>query len=267
MSEIARALVDSLLRIDVIAALDILLLAVVIYQMWRTLEGTRGRQLTRGVAVLVLVFLLSRPFPVLHSLLRTAMEPAVIALVILFQPELRAALTRIGGIRPLRTALGMEELHVLFEAIDHFSTNRIGALIAIEGSTGLSDIAATGTILDSELTQELLSSVFFPNSALHDGGVILRQGRVLAAACYFPPTTNPAAPRTLGMRHRAALGLTEHSDAVVLVVSEETGAVSIATAGEIHRNLKRAEFREKIRELYRVGSAPAFSLSFRRRRS
>jgi diadenylate cyclase len=250
MAAILRVLADSLGRLDAIAVADICLIAVIIYQVWRMLEGTRGKQLTQGVLVLIIIYLVSRPFPVLHYLLRTAMQPAVIALVILFQPELRSSLEQIGRIGPLRQVPASEELITLFEAVDHFSTNRIGALIAIEGSTGLSDVAATGTAVDAALSVELLSSLFFPNSALHDGGVIVRGGRVVAAGCYFPPTANPSVPRTLGMRHRAALGLAENSDAVVLVISEETGQVSLATAGNLERGLKRAELREHVRRLY-----------------
>jgi len=245
-----RIVVDSAGRIDAVAVVDILLLTCLIYQIWCMIEGTRGRQLTQGVFVLILVYLVSRPLPVLHYVLGTAMQPAVIALVILFQPELRSALEQIGRIRPGRSRPGQAVLEALFDAVDHSSVNHIGALIAIEGTTGLSDVAATGTILDAQLTPELLSSVFFPNSALHDGGVILRGDRVLAAGCYFPSTVNPDVPRTLGMRHRAALGMSEHADAVVIVVSEETGGVSLAVGGQLSRNLRMPELRERFRQLF-----------------
>jgi len=264
MSGVLRAVGDSVMRFNLVAAADVALVAFVIYQLWRMLEGTRGRQLTQGVFVLIVVYLVSSPFPVLNHLLKTAMQPAVIALVILFQPELRSALEQIGRIRTVRPRPGSDVLQIIFEAVDHLSSNRVGALIAIEGTTGLSDVADTGTELDAQLSVELLSAIFFPNSALHDGGVIVRHNRIVAAAAYFPPTSNPAVPRTLGMRHRAALGLAELSDAAVLVVSEETGDVSLAVSGAIERGLRRAELRDRVRHLY-SGDDGAGSLGWRRR--
>jgi diadenylate cyclase len=266
MSGVLRTLTDSVARIDAIAVLDILLLAFVIYQLWRMLEGTRGKQLTQGIFVLILVYLFSRPFPVLNYILSTAMQPAVIALVILFQPELRSALEQIGRIRPTQAAPAARVLQTLVEAMELFSANRIGALIAIEGSTGMSDVIETGTALDARLSTELLSSVFFPNSALHDGGVVVRGNRVVAAGCYFPTTSDPDAPRTLGMRHRAAIGLTEGCDAAVLVVSEETGGISLATGGSIERGLKLTELRDRLRRLYSTEGGIGFTRLLRRQR-
>jgi diadenylate cyclase len=221
--------------------LDVLLVALLIYCIFTLFRGTRAMQMLVGVGVLVAGSLVARQLE-LHSLswlLDTLWSFWVVVLVVLFQPELRRALTGLGhaaALRPLFGGAGAETLRVVDEIASvagGLADRRIGALIVIERGTGLRQYAELGVALDALVSADLLTSLFLPYSPLHDGAAFIRDNRVVAAGCFLPLSRNSQLARQLGTRHRAALGVTEETDAVAVVVSEETGRLSIAVDGGI----------------------------------
>jgi diadenylate cyclase len=233
------------LHVGILDAVDIIVTAVLIYYFLLLIRGTRAVQIMAGLFVLVVVLAAAK---VLHLLLlSTVMQYVLIgiavALPIVFQPELRRALEQIGRggflatLGPADEAVRTEEvIAVLAGAATALSASRTGALIAIEQTTGLEEIVESGTRLDALTSVELLLTLFARSSALHDGAVVIRHGRIAAAGCFLPPS-EAVMDRHIGTRHRAALGLTEQTDAVVLVVSEQTGAISIARGGRLSRDI------------------------------
>jgi diadenylate cyclase len=221
-------------------AVDVLLVALVIYRIFTLFRGTRAMQMLVGVGVLVIASFGARHLE-LHSLswlLDTLWSFWVVVLVVLFQPELRRALTSLGHAAALRHVLGgrAETLRVVDEIASvagSLAERRIGALIVIERGTGLRQYAELGVALDALVSADLLTSLFLPYSPLHDGAAFIRDDRVIAAGCFLPLSRNSQLARHLGTRHRAALGVTEETDAVAVVVSEETGRLSLAVDGGI----------------------------------
>ena len=229
-----------------VVALEMLLIGLVVWCVMRFLRGTRGARLVQGVAVLlVTVYVVIRLLPKdlgwerIEFLYRNFLLFAFVAVVVAFQPELRRALIQIGQARLFRGKHGHVESTVdaLVDSSAYLARNKIGALIAIERAVGLGGLIETGTALDSGLTPNLLNTIFYPGTALHDMGVIVREGRIAAAGCQFPLAESDEVDPSLGSRHRAALGLAQETDAVVLVVSEETGRVSLAYEGQLHIGL------------------------------
>lgn len=225
---------------------DILIVSVVFYKVWMLVKETRAVQLIKGIIILLIALKFSERanLVVINFLLKNTMTIGAVALLIVFQPELRKALEYLGRSKFLKQSFMefMDEevedtIHELIAAILSLSKTKTGALVAIEQETALLDIAATGTRLDSRISSELVQNVFFPNSPLHDGAMIIRKGRIEAAGCILPLSDNQLISKELGTRHRAALGLVETTDAFVLVVSEETGAISMARQGKLHRHL------------------------------
>lgn len=228
-----------LLQVDLAALLDIFLVATAIYYLLLLAKGTRAMQLLKGVAILLVVMKCAQwlGLDTLYWLISQALFASALVLVILFQPELRAALDQIGrgrlellGLRlnPAQREAQTRVVEEIARAVEKLSNQKIGALLAIERTTGLDDISATGTPLGARLSAELLGAIFQPGNPLHDGGAILRGETIVAAACILPLSGNAELPRTVGTRHRAALGLSESTDAVIVVVSEETGNISVA---------------------------------------
>jgi diadenylate cyclase len=224
---------------------DILIVSYIIYHLLKLLRGTRAVQLLKGITVLVVIWMISHVFHLstLQWLIENLFSVGVIAVIIIFQPELRRALEQLGRggffgrSRQAEDQIAARVVAEVVKAVTHFSRNRIGALIVIERQTGLSDYAETGTELEAKLSSELLINIFLPNSPLHDGAVIIRDAQIMSAGCYLPLTENPFVSKELGTRHRAGIGLSEISDAVALIVSEETGQVSLAIQGILERNL------------------------------
>ena len=221
--------------------LDVLLVAIVIYRIFTLFRGTRAMQMLAGVAVLVAASIVARQLE-LHTLgwlLDTLWSFWVVVLVVLFQPELRRALTSLGhaaALRALFGSRGVDTLRVVDEIASvagSLAERRIGALIVIERGTGLRQYAELGVALDALVSADLLMSVFLPYSPLHDGAAFIRDDRVVAAGCFLPLSRNSQLARQLGTRHRAALGVTEETDAVGVVVSEETGKLSLTVDGGI----------------------------------
>lgn len=233
--------------------LEILILAIGIYYAYLGLRGTRGLRVLGGLAVLVLgLALLSQLFGlgVISWLLRYFSAVVVLALVIIFQPELRRLLAQLGSHRFFAAPQhGREMVEVLAETTYELSNKHLGALIAIERGTEIQSHIESGVELDCKFSTELIVTIFHPKTPLHDGGLIMRGDRIASAACIFPVSQRQDLDRNLGLRHRAAIGLTEESDAVVVVVSEETGVVSLCHRGRIERDFTPESLRERLAEL------------------
>lgn len=237
--------------------IDILIVSVVFYKVWMLVKETRAVQLIKGIIILLIALKFSEwaNLVVINFLLKNTVTIGAVALLIVFQPELRKALEYLGRSKFLKQSFMefMDEevedtIHELMVAITSLSRTKTGALIAIEQEAALQEIVATGTRLDSRITSELVQNVFFPNSPLHDGAMIIRKGRIEAAGCILPLSDNHSISKELGTRHRAALGLVETTDAFVLVVSEETGTISLARAGRLHRHLDERNLEKMLRK-------------------
>jgi diadenylate cyclase len=234
-------------------ALEIALLAVAIYYIWRIFHGTPGSHVLAGLITLFLGVTLASQVLGLQviSWIATRLSAVlIVAILIIFQPELRRGLAALGSHRlffPTRkTPAAVDQLtEITFE----LSNRQLGALLAIERGQNIETFAQSGVPIDAALSPELVVSIFFPKTPLHDGGVIIRNDRIVSAACIFPVSQQGDLDRSLGLRHRAALGLAEESDAVIIVVSEETGIVSICQRSEIERNFDPEHLRTRLGEL------------------
>jgi diadenylate cyclase len=228
-------------------ALEILILAVGIYYALRFIRGTRAAPIVTGflVVVLLLVFLAYLlKLEVLRWILGAFSAFFAVALVVLFQPEIRRMLGELGNLPLFATASEQREnIEVIIQTVERLADVRIGALIAIEQSIQLQEAVESGIRVDCEATPEMLETIFFPNNAIHDGGVIIKNDRIAYAACIFPLTQRQDLNKSLGTRHRAAIGLSEETDAVIVVVSEETGAISHAYKGHFVRGVTLEELR------------------------
>ena len=228
-------------------ALEILILTVVIYYALRFIRGTRGAPIVTGFLVvllaLVMVTYLLR-LDVLKWSLGAFSAFFAVAVVVLFQPELRRMLAELGNLPLFATASEQREnIEVIIQTVERLADVRIGALIAIEQSIQLQEAVESGILVDCEATPEMLETIFFPNNAIHDGGVIIKGDRIAFAACIFPLTQRQDLNKSLGTRHRAAIGLSEETDAVIVAVSEETGAISYAYKGQLTRGITLEELR------------------------
>ena len=252
-------------------AIDIIVVAVVFYQFYMLIKRTRAIQLVKGVMVLLIVTLLARYFELITIswLLNKLLQMFVIAIPVVFQPELRKALEQLGrGSFFTRHPLlpGLDNLgHVVEELVrcsQVLSKNRIGALIVIERKTGVQDFVETGIKIDGMVSSEFLVNIFIPNTPLHDGAVIVRGDRVAAAGCFLPLSENPNIQKELGTRHRAAIGLTEISDALAIVVSEETGAISVGIDGALTRFVDEKMLRELLLRELEIKSVSSSAIPF-----
>lgn len=235
--------------------IEILVLAFCIYQIYRSFRATRGAQILVGLGfILVALALVTQvfQFEVIGWLITRSAAVLAFALLVIFQPELRNALARLGSsqIFSFSSKRRLAFVERLADAVVILSKKRIGALIAIQRDISLKEQLDTGVLLDAYFSSELAMSVFFPKSPLHDGGMIIADDRVAGAACVFPVTEKEMQDRSTGLRHRAAIGLTERTDSIAIVVSEETGSISISENGQIQRNLTEKQFRDKIAEIF-----------------
>lgn len=238
------------------ALLEILVLAGLFYYTLRTFQGTRGAAVLAGFGILfsaLIVLTRVLELDVLNWVVKKALVYMAIALVVIFQPEIRRALAQLGRQSFSGTGeVAMDEVaDSLVQAIGVLSDQKIGALIALEREIKTGAIQQTGVSLDAEVSSELLATIFFPRTPLHDGGVIVSGGRIRAAGCLFPLSQREEISRSLGTRHRAAIGITEETDALVLVVSEETGVVSVAYNGRLRRGLDGDRLRRIILSVMR----------------
>ncbi|MBR2674351.1 MAG: diadenylate cyclase CdaA [Mogibacterium sp.] len=248
-----------LISIKITDVMDILIVAFLLYKMFGFIRETRAQQLFRSILLIVAAFIISEVFDLslLNWLLTRLATVGLIAVVILFQPEIRRALEQIGrrGVfrnqfRDMNKESAYAAVHMLVDAVDDFSSTRTGALIAIEGETMLTDIIETGVVLDSEISVRLLGNLFYEGSPLHDGAVIIRGNRIYAASCVLPLTDRSSIGKNLGTRHRAGVGLSEVCDALVIIVSEETGAISVAKNGELRRYLDLKSIEKNLLDIY-----------------
>jgi len=227
--------------------LEILILTVGIYSVLRFIRGTRGAPVVTGFLVVLLAFVLVSfllKLKVLQYLLGAFSAFFILAVLVIFQPELRRMLAELGKLPLFATAHEQREnIEVIIQTVERLADVRIGALIAIEQSIRLQEAVESGIVVDCEATPEMLETIFFPNNAIHDGGVILKGDRIACAACIFPLTQRQDLNKSLGTRHSAAIGLSEETDAVVVVISEETGAVSYAYRGQLVRGVTLEELR------------------------
>ena len=236
-------------------AFEILVLAFCIYQLYRAFRATRGAQILVGLGLILVVLTLVTQvfqFEVIGWIITRSVAVLAFALLVIFQPELRNALARLGSSRlfSFSSKRRLAFVERLADSVVLLSKKRIGALFAIERDISLKEQLETGVVLDAEFTSELAMSVFFPKSPLHDGGMIIADDRVAGAACVFPVTEKEMRDRSTGLRHRAAMGLTERTDSIAIVVSEETGSISISENGNLQRNLTEKQFRERLSEIF-----------------
>lgn len=259
----------AVLKFNLSSVIDILLVAFIIYKIMQLIKGTRAVQLLKGIAVLVLITAIASFFNLytINWLLGKAMTALVVALPVVFQPELRRALEKLGRGKLLGHNVlvqkEIDETKVIAEitrSATVLSKNKMGALIVLERETGLEEYIDTGVKIDGIVSAEFLINIFVQKTPLHDGAVIIRRDRVAAAACFLPLSENPHLSSSLGTRHRAGIGITEHSDAVAVIVSEETGAVSIAVEGILNRYLDEAGLQKRLTELLRNQQAGSLSL-------
>ena len=224
-------------------AVDILIVTFLIYKAIWFVRRTNSYNLAKGLILILVALWLSDIFKLtmINSLLKRAVELGLIALLILFQPELRRVLERMGSSfssgHAVASSATEQAIAQTVLACTEMSASRTGALIIFERKVKLNDIMSTGTIINSDTTAELLKNIFYPKAPLHDGAAIIRGGRIQAAGCMLPLSSNPNLSKELGMRHRAGIGMSENSDAVVVIVSEETGSISVAIGGMLKRHL------------------------------
>ena len=262
MHEITEAIRIYLQRVAAydrtVVAAQLFLIGLVVWLIMRFLRGTRGARLVKGAALLLaIVFIVIRLLPGsgewrrIEFLYGNFLLFALVAFVVAFQPELRRVLISIGQARLFRSRLGeIEELvNELVRSASFLSRNKIGAIVAIERSVGLGALMETGIAVDAELSAELLNTIFYPGTVLHDMGVIVHNQRIAAAGCQFPMAESEEVDPSLGSRHRAALGLANDSNAVVMVVSEETGRIALAYEGQLSIGLEQKDLREILLEL------------------
>jgi diadenylate cyclase len=234
------------------SVVDILLVWYVIYKLMMVIRGTKAVQLLKGIIVILLVRVVSEylGLKTLSWMMQNAITYGFLAIIIIFQPELRRALEQLGRGKFFSRSSGPEDeeqektLNAIIKATDYMAKRRIGALMSIEKETGMSDYIETGISLNSSISSELLINIFIPNTPLHDGAVIIQKNTVAAAACYLPLSESPFISKELGTRHRAALGISEVTDSLTVVVSEETGGISLTKNGELHRDLSAETFKE-----------------------
>ncbi|MCJ8014587.1 diadenylate cyclase CdaA [Paenibacillus sp. KQZ6P-2] len=243
--------------------IDIAIVSYIIYHVILLVRGTRAVQLLKGILVLVIIWALSTWFDLytLRWLMNQIFNFGILAIFIIFQPELRRALEQLGRGKIFgRTSAEDEEFNKLIgeviKAVNYLARRKIGALIVFERQTGLNEYTESGIPMQSMVSSQLLINIFIPNTPLHDGAVIIQNNQISAAACYLPLSENPFISKELGTRHRAAIGISEVGDAVSVVVSEETGQISLAINGQVVRDIKEESLISKLYEELRPNSTP-----------
>lgn len=282
MSDVMSTFWATLKTFEFKDAIDILIVALIIFYLLRLFRQSRSGQLVKGVAILLIAFAVSAiaELTMVNFILRSLFEFAVIIFVVVFQPELRQGLERLGRsnktLKNFMNTNSQSPEAALAKAIGDvadscaiFSKSRTGALIVFERNSLLNEIAGTGTTLNSDTSPVLLGNIFFNKAPLHDGACIIREGKILAAGCILPLTSSQNVSQSLGTRHRAAIGMSEESDAVVVVVSEETGNISVAVNGRLIRDFDRNTLYEELTELIIPGErerSNLFSVIFKSRK-
>lgn len=248
-------LMDIIMNIGIRDFADMAIIAFVFYKLFMLIRETRAEQLIKGIIVLLLATQVSEwlQLHAINWILRNTMTVGLIALLIVFQPEMRRALEYIGRTKFLTKSIidiEHEEINMMVEEVveasGSLSRQKIGALMVLEKETGLNEVVETGTIIHGKISRGLLINIFMPNTPLHDGAVVIRKGEIRAAGCFLPLTEDNHLSKDLGTRHRAGIGITERSDAIVVIVSEETGAISVAENGKLTRFLDAKGLRDML---------------------
>lgn len=265
MERIINYFVHSITNIRIQDVIDILVIAIIIYRILDFLKETRAEQLIKGIAVLLILTELSKWMQLytVNYLLSNFLTVGAFAIIVVFQPELRRGLEHLGrsrifpkNILDLQKAEASDTVEAITSAVASLARQKIGAIIVIERSVGLKDLIETGTTIDGLVTPELLINIFIPNTPLHDGAVIIRHNKVVAAGCFLPLSDNMSISKEMGTRHRAALGISEKSDSLSIVVSEETGVISIAESAEISRYLDIETLEDILKRVYYTDEEP-----------
>jgi len=258
LEQLFDAIKNSIADFGILDVIDILLLAFVIYWLLKLTSKTRAMQVLKGLGVILIAAWITEFLGLVGItwLLNYVLTAGVLLIVIIFQPELRRALARIGrgriDLTSSQSALAQENVDGVLHAILNLSKGRVGALIVFERKTGLKDVIESGTIIGATISSELIENLFYSGSPLHDGAVIIREGVIEAAGCFLPLSENKQIGQELGTRHRAALGVSEVSDSVTFVVSEETGVISVAQDGKLIRYLDSKAIKDILEEIYMI---------------
>jgi len=266
-SELQVFWVNAVERLTINDVIDIIIVAVVMYNVLILTRETRANQVMKGVGIVIVAYWISAVFELqaFQWIMSYIMDAGAIVLVVLFQPEIRRALEKIGR----RTGLFVEKNHSqdnadqvekmieeIIRCMENLSRRKVGALIVVENKTALGDVIETGNMLDSVVSAALLENIFEPNTPLHDGALVIRGTRIVAAGCFLQLTEDNSLSKQLGTRHRAAIGVTEQSDATSLIVSEETGIMSMARGGKLTRHMDAATLRQALQEIYTPDKDP-----------
>ena len=251
MENFITLIMNTLKNISILSIVDILVVAYIFYKGYMLMKETRAEQLLKGIIFVVILIPISYLFrlEMLYYILNKTLTIGVLAIIIIFQPEIRRALEHLGrtAFEDMYNIQDKEErnnvVNEIVTAVSNLAETKTGALIAIEQGTGIGEIISTGTILDANITANLLENLFVVNTPLHDGATIIRRNKILAAGCVLPLTNDNNINKKLGTRHRAAIGLSENSDALVIVISEETGVISLAINGRLTRNYDREKLK------------------------
>jgi diadenylate cyclase len=235
--------------------LEILILAVIFYRLILLIQGTRAMQMLAGLSLIMLLAFaaLKLGLHTINWIFSNFFSVIVLAVIILFQPELRRALANVGRARFFQGIYSTAKAHMLEELVrsaTSLAAKRIGALITLQRETELSNYIEGGTILDARLSREILMAIFLPNSPIHDGSVVIKEDRIVVAGAFLPISLDPGIPKELGTRHRAAIGVSEETDAVAIVVSEERGTIAMAVEGQLHRDLDANGLRDHLQRFF-----------------
>lgn len=253
-----RELTNSLMTVQFKDILDIFVISFVIYKLILLVKETRAEQLLKGFIIVLIIFRISAALNLytVSWVINKILTVGMVLIIVVFQPELRRAFEKLGRSKTLFSASKIQDEQVKFKseeitsAVASMSRQKVGALIVIERSVGLSDIAETGTAINGLISSELLINIFIPNTPLHDGAVILKDDKIVAAGCFLPLTDDLSLSKELGTRHRAAIGITEKSDAFVIIVSEETGIISVAENGVISRYVDEQALKQTLHNVF-----------------
>lgn len=271
MTEFFKVLIDSIKTISIFSILDIIVVSYIFYKGYMLITETRAEQLLKGILLIVVLIPIAKiaKLNMLYWILSKTITIGVLSIIIIFQPEIRRALEHLGRsafneIHILEDVEAMEKVVTeVTEAVENLSKSRTGALIIIENRTGLGDIIATGTKLDAVVSAALLENIFVVNTPLHDGATIIRNDKIISAGCFLPLTGNDSISKQLGTRHRAGIGISENSDALTIIVSEETGVISLAVNGTLTRNYTKDRLRDILIRILK--SRQSKKLTFRER--
>ena len=251
-SDFIYPLIDLVTHIKITDIIDILIIAYLTYKLYELMKETRAEQLVKGIFIIFIALRISEILNLrtFHWILSNTMTVGLMAIIVVFQPELRRILEQLGRTNIISRVNSISKesdtINEVVQASLSLSRQKIGALIVFERKTGINEIIQTGTDLNADVSRELLINIFIPNTPLHDGAVVIRRNYIKAAACFLPLTENKNLNKELGTRHRAALGITEKSDCLSLVVSEETGSISIAINSKLYRDLNEERLRNML---------------------